>query len=219
MRISAAAGWLVLLSGAMFWAAAQTPAVTYSRSFPGSNPVYFQIAVARDGHARYEVREKTGEPLATLTFTASPRAVGEIFADVAALHDFAKPPLQSKLKVAYTGDKQLAYADGSRHYVQHFTYTTRKRAAALSNLFEAMSVTGVETVRLRRALQYQPLDVLEIMDQIQRAWSAHQMAAPQLLEPTLEAALANGGIMTAAQRRARRLLAEFAQAQKQAEMP
>lgn len=187
-----------------------TPRVSYARSFQGSVPAFFQIEVYRDGHATYAAREKAGMPLATLTFTASPQALQAIFAGARALHDFTTPRLQAKQNVAYTGDKMLAYDDDSHHSSQQFTYTTNKQAAALVSLFEGISVTGMDTLRLQRALQYQPLDVLQIMNQIVSDWAGHQMAEPQLLAPTLQAAVANSGVMNAAQKRARQLLEEFA---------
>ncbi|MGH9413896.1 MAG: hypothetical protein ACRD0Y_09175 [Terriglobales bacterium] len=210
-RFSAAA---VMLACAVTLAAQAlgTARVTYARSFKGSVPAFFQIEVYRDGHATYEAREKEGQPLAKLTFTASTPAVQQIFADARALHEFSGPRLQSKQNVAYTGDKMLAYDDAGHHTAQQFTYTTNKPAAALVNLFEGISVTGMDAIHLQRALQYQPLDVLQIMNQIQSDWSGHQMAEPQLLAPTLKAALANSAIMHAAQKRAQRLLKEFARA-------
>lgn len=191
-----------------------SPRVTYARSFKGSVPAFFQIEVYRDGHATYSAREKAGMPLATLTFTASPAALQEIFANAGALHDFATPTLQAKQNVAYTGDKMLAYDDDSHHTSQQFTYTTNKHARALVSLFEGISVTGMDALRLQRALQYQPLDVLQIMNQIEADWAGHQMAEPQLLAPSLQAALANPAIMDAAQKRARKLLQAFAKAKR-----
>ncbi len=191
-----------------------SPRVTYARSFQGSVPPFFQIEVYRDGRATYAAREKAGMPLMTLSFTASPQALQEIFAGVRALHDFAGSTLQSKQNVAYTGDKMLAYDDDSHHTSQQFTYTTNQHAAALVSLFEGISVTGMDAIRLQRALQYQPLDVLQIMNQIEADWAGHQMAEPQLLAPTLQATLANPGIMDAAQKRARKLLQEFAKAKR-----
>ncbi|HET9784844.1 MAG TPA: hypothetical protein VFP94_07800 [Terriglobales bacterium] len=188
--------------------AAQTARVTYMRSFKESKPAFLQIEIARDGAARYQAREVDSDPLSTLTFTASPAVVQEVFAATAALHEFAQP-LQSKQPVAYTGDKMLAFDDAGHHQSQSFTYTTDKPAAKLVDLFEKISVTGMNAIRLQRALQYQPLDVLALMNHIQDDWSNHMMAEPQLLAPTLEKLVADGGAMAAAQHRAEKLLAEF----------
>lgn len=185
--------------------AAQTARVTYKRSFKQSRPAFLQIEIARDGAARYQAREVDTDPLSTLDFTASPQTVQEIFAAAAALHDFAHP-LQSPQPVAYTGDKMLAFDDGAHHQSQSFTYTTDKPAAKLVGLFEKISVTGMNAIRLQRALQYQPLDVLALMNHIQDDWSSHLMAEPQLLAPTLEKLVSDGNAMSAARHRAEKLL-------------
>lgn len=188
--------------------AAQTARVTYSRSFKQSRPAFLQVEIRQDGAARYQAREVDTDPLSTLTFTASPAVVQEIFTAAAALHDFSQP-LQSPQPVAYTGDKMLAFDDAGHHQSQSFTYTTDKPAAKLVDLFEKISVTGMNAIRLQRALQYQPLDVLALMNHIQDDWSNHMMAEPQLLAPTLHRLLDDPGAMSAAQHRAQKLLAEF----------
>lgn len=210
VRIAAGIAAAALGAAALWAQAPGTPRVTYARSFKGSVPVFLQIEVYQDGHAVYTARAKDGDPEAHLAFTASPAAVEEIFSAAAALQDFSSPRLQSRQEVAYTGQKMLAFDDSTRHAAQQFTYTTDKHAVRLVSLFEAISVTGMDTLRLQRALQYQPLDVLQIMNQIQDDWSGRQMAEPQLLAPTLAAAAANSGVMAAAQSRARKLLREFA---------
>ncbi|MGN6594109.1 MAG: hypothetical protein ACTHJX_14540 [Terriglobales bacterium] len=205
-KATLAALGLALLLGPRL--AAQSARVTYRRSFKESKPAFLQIEVRQDGAARYQAREVPTDPLATLDFTASPRTVAQIFAAAAALHDFSQP-LQSKQQVAYTGDKMLAFDDAGRHQSQPFTYTTDKTAAKLVDLFEKISVTGMDAIRLQRALQYQPLDVLSLMNHIQDDWSNHLMAEPQLLAPTLEKLIADGGAMSAARHRAEKLLAGF----------
>ncbi len=209
-----AAAVFLLGSLALLAQAPGAPRVRYARSFKGSTPEFFQIDVYRDGHAIYQARDQAADPLTALAFTASPAALREIFSAAAALHDFAAPALQSRQDVAYTGSKSLAYDDAGQHHVQHFTYTTNKTAARLVNLFEAISVTGTDAIRLQRAMRYQPLDVLQIMNQIQDDWNSHAMAEPQLLAPILAAAIANQGVMSAAQARARRVLQDFAKSKR-----
>lgn len=187
---------------------AQAPAtarVTYSRSFKASDPAFFQIEVGQDGHASFAAREKPADPLATLDYTASPAALRQIFQDASALDGFAAS-LQSKANVAYTGDKMLAFDDATRHHAQEFTYTTVAAAAALVALFEKTAVAGMSAIRLRRAMQYQPLDVLDTMTQIADDWGEHRMAEPQLLLPALEQLASDPGQMEAARHRAQKLI-------------
>jgi hypothetical protein len=202
----AALGLALLLAPLL---AAQSARVTYMRSFKQSKPAFFRIEVSQNGAARYQAREVPTDPLSSLEFTASPATVEAIFSAAAALDDFSRP-LQSHQPVAYTGDKMLAFDDAGRHQSQQFTYTTDKTAARLVDLFEKISVTGMDAIRLQRALQYQPLNVLSLMNHIQDDWSNHLMAEPQLLAPTLRSLVDNGGAMDAARHRAEKLLQAFA---------
>ncbi|MGH9482251.1 MAG: hypothetical protein ACRD1L_09180 [Terriglobales bacterium] len=185
-------------------ASADVPRVTFTRSFKGSDPAFLEIQVSQDGHARFQAKDTDTDPLSTLTFTASPAAVQEIFSRTATLGGFASP-LQSKQKVAYTGDKMLAFDDATRHNAQEFTYTTIPPAAALVELFEKISVSGTDAIRVQRAMRYDRLDLLDLMDHVQSDWSAHLMAEPQLLAPVLEQAAANPDLMDAARKRAQKL--------------
>lgn len=191
-------------------AAPAVPArVTYTRSFKGSQPAFFQIEVNQDGRASYQGKDMDADPLVTLPFTASPAAVRLIFQSAAALEDFAGAKLQSKQKVAYTGDKMLAFDDATHHSAQDFTYTKLPPAAALEALFEKIATTGDDAIRLQRAMQYQPLDVLDRMNQIQEDWDGSQMAEPQLLAPVLQDMVANTAVMDSARHRAEKLLLAF----------
>ncbi len=192
-------------------AAAPPASVTYTRSFPRSVPVFLQIVVRRDGSALYAARQTARQPVLHFPFTASPPTVRAIFRAAAALDDFRGVRLQSKDNVAFTGDKTLAYADGSLRALQHFTYTTLPPARTLVNLFERISTTGMDALRLRLAARYQPLNVLEALDQIQSDWSLHLLAEPQLLAPVLRRLLADPTQMQAAQRRAQKLLVQMHQ--------
>ncbi len=193
-------------------AAPAAPArVTFSRRFQGSPPAVFRIEVYQDGRASYRGKDRDADPLVTLRFTASAAAVRRIFANAAALDDFNGRKLQSKLRVAYTGDKLLAFDGATRHGSQAFTYTRVPAAAALVSLFEKIATTGEDALRLQRAVQYQPLDVLDRMDQIQGDWDGGQMAEPQLLAPVLRAMIANPAVMDAARHRGETLLRAFAQ--------
>ncbi|HUX68364.1 MAG TPA: hypothetical protein VMV31_12830 [Terriglobales bacterium] len=192
-------------------APAEPARVTFSRSFQGSQPAFFQIEVYQDGRASYRGKDLDADPLVRLRFTASPAAVRRIFGNAAALDDFNGRKLQSKLQVAYTGDKLLAFDDATRHGSQAFTYTRVPAAAALVSLFEKIATTGEDALLLQRAVQYQPLDVLDRMNQIQSDWDGGQMAEPQLLAPVLRAMIANPAVMDSARHRGEKLLRAFAE--------
>src|ERR1700726_1863817 len=41
--------------------AAQTPTITYTQDFPGSDPAHYSIAVSKEGHAKYESSGKLSD--------------------------------------------------------------------------------------------------------------------------------------------------------------
>lgn len=192
--------------------AAASARVTYSRSFKGSQPSFLQVEIAQDGQASYQAREQDSDPLTSLSFTASPATVAEVFRAADALRHFAGPKLESKDKVAFTGEKMLAFDDATQHASQLFTYTKLAPAVALIGLMEKISTTGIAAIRLQRAMKYQPLNLLDLMESAQTDWAQHQMAEPQLLQPTLEALVANPAAMSAAKDRAQKLLDAMAKA-------
>lgn len=202
------------------WALAQAPApvnlarVTYTRSFQGSVPAFIEIVVSQNGAASVTVRQHDADAPQSLPFTAAPATVQDIFAKAAALHDFATPTLASKQKVAYTGAKELAFDDATHHAAQQFNFTTVRPAAELEARFEQMGVTANDALNLERAMRFQPLDVLGVLEQIQQDQSGGQLGEPQIIEPELKAALANPALMDAAHRRARALLEAIANDQK-----
>ncbi|HEY7855638.1 MAG TPA: tyrosine--tRNA ligase [Terriglobales bacterium] len=206
-RLVATVAGLLLLA-AQLVAQASSPRVTFSRSFKGSQPAFFSVVVNRDGQAVFTARQQDADPSVTINFTATPVVVNEIFADAATLGDFSRP-LQSKARVAYTGDKMLAFDDATHHTSEEFTYTTIPAAAALTALFEKIGVCGSDALRLRHAMQYSRLDLTDIMDAIVADWEGHELGEPQLLAPTLEQLVADSSLLQSARNRAQKLLAQF----------
>lgn len=187
----------------------QVPRLTYSKSFRGSVPSFLQITVRQDGVARFESVEKPGDPPATFDFTASKLLVSRVFALTRALHDLAKPVLESKSKVGYMGTKMLAYDDDGHHAQQTFNFTSVPAASELTDIFERIAASGEHAARLRHAVRYDHLGVVQELDGITQDWSEHQLLAPELLRPLLEQVANDPALMEIAHRRAHDLLAEM----------
>ena len=65
--------WLAAIAGTAF--AADTPRVTYTKSFPGSDPAYMAITVDKDGAVTYrETKDEDPE-----TFKLEPEVVQRDF--------------------------------------------------------------------------------------------------------------------------------------------
>ncbi len=117
---------------------AASPKLTYIRSFPGSDPAYFQIRIDHDGSLEYQ-ESPTDEHPVKLQLTEA--ELTPLFADAEKLNYF-KSPLESGLKVANTGKKTFRYetADGAVSE-SVFNYSTDETARDLLERFENIAAT------------------------------------------------------------------------------
>ena len=190
-------------------APALPPRITYSKSFRGSVPSFVEITVQRDGAASFEVIQQPGQPPDKMEFHAAKALVDRIFALAAQLHDFSGPELEAKTKVGYMGTKMLAYDDATRHNQQTYNYSSHPAARDLTDIFERIAGSGEHAARLRHAVRYDRLGVVQELDGITRDWSEHQLLAPELLKPVLERVANDPDLMDIAHRRALDLLTEM----------
>ena len=99
---------------ALFFAAAlgmaAGPGHSYSRSFPGSKPAYFQIALDRGGNAEYREAPDDDNPV---SFRLGEADAGEVFG-LAEKLEYFKRPIESSAKVAFTGTKIFRYENGAQ---------------------------------------------------------------------------------------------------------
>lgn len=186
------------------------PRVTYSRSFKGSQPAFLQIIIGQDGKAEYQARETDTQPLQSLSFTASPATVAEVFQLAKQAGDFRKPLEDRHSKVSYMGAKMLAYDSPAEHNQQAFNYTRKQPAMALQQLFEKIADTGEHTFKLQQAMQYDRLGVVRELNLIRVDWDQRQMLEPEILLPTLQQISRNRNLMGIARNRAAELAQQMA---------
>lgn len=182
------------------------PRITYSRSFKGSQPAFLQIIIGQDGKAVYQSRESDNQPEQSLSFTASPALVSEVFQLAKQAGDFRKPLEDRHSKVSYMGTKMLAYDSPVEHHQQIFNYTRKQPAMALQQLFEQVADTGEHTLKLQQAMRYDRLGVVKELNLIRADWDQQQMAEPEILLPTLQQLANDQNVMGIARKRAAELV-------------
>lgn len=182
-----------------------SPRVTFTESFPGSQPVFFQIVIRPDGAAAYTTIERPGQPRLHLRFS-SVRLAGRVFALTHQLHEFQSPRIESRKHVGAMGAKMLAYDDAGHHFQQTFNFTTVHAAAELNRIFQGISTASEDGLRLRREIRYDPLGVIQALNQIGRDWEQNQISSGAPLIPILRHAATDPDLMHIARRRAERLL-------------
>jgi hypothetical protein len=195
MRLS-----LRLAAVAVLACAADAPRVAFTKSFPGSDPAYMAVTVAKDGAVTYR-EAKDEEPE---TFKLEADMVNEIFSLAEKLDRF-KRPLESGLKVAKTGDKTFRWEDGADTREVKFNYSTDENARLLQDWFERISESERAMMNLRRAIRFDKLGVNDAVLRIDTAWSQKRLVGREQFLPLLDRVAKNETFVNIARDRAAHL--------------
>ena len=191
----------LLLAGSL--GAAAAPGLFYSRSFPGSTPAYFQIALDRGGNVEYREAPDDDNPL---SFRLSDAEAAEVFG-LAGKLDYFKRPIESAAKVAFTGAKIFRYEDGAQKSEVKFNFTEDSSARALTEWFERMGEAARDHIDLERTAKYDKLGVLDALMRIESGMSRKQLVALDQYLPLLDRIIENESYMNTARERAARIAA------------
>jgi hypothetical protein len=178
--------------------AASTPAVTYSKSFPGSVPAYVEIEVASDGKATY--RETPDDPN-PINYQMSDEDTKAIFELCEKLEQF-KRPLDANLKVAFMGKKTFRYVNGAEKHEVTFNYSQDEDARLLLDRFEKVSETQSLYFDLERTIRFDKLGVQKSLLQIETALDKKRLVSPERFLPLLDRIAKNETYMHMARERA-----------------
>ncbi len=191
----------MLLLAAVAVAAADAPRLTYSKSFPGSNPPWFQISVDKSGAGEYKEDPKDDDPL-KFQLTAAESA--QVFGLADKLDRFSHP-LESGLKVANMGIKTFRYeADGHAGEVK-FNYSQNADARALADWFDNVMQTERSLIGLENAVHYDRLGVQDAILRVEILRDQNSLIAPAQFLPTLDRIAKNESFLHMARERAANL--------------
>ena len=189
---------LAAIAGVAF--GADGPRVSYTKSFPGSDPAYMAATVDKDGATTYR-ETKDEEPE---TFKLEPEPVQAIF-DLADKLDHFKRPLESGLKVAKTGDKTFRWENGTEASEVKFNYSLDENAKLLQDWFERISESERAMMNLRRAIRFDKLGVNDAVLRVDTDWSQKRLVGREQFLPLLDRIAKNEGFVNLARDRAARL--------------
>ncbi len=180
--------------------------MVYSRSFPGSTPDYFAIAIDRTGALEYTESTKDEQPIkAQLPDSDTAALFG-----LAEKLDYFKTPLESGLKVANTGKKIFRYEPENGPPTQAvFNYSTDLTAQQLLRRFEDIASSERAYIDLDTTVHYEKLGVNDALAEIEALWLDKRLAAPQQFIPLLTRVATHQSFMHLARDRAARLKDEF----------
>jgi len=197
-----------LLAGILFASSAlcASPKLSYSRSFPGSDPEYFLVQVDRNGSLEYKESPNDDHPVKAQLQEAE---VTLLFSTAEKLNYF-KSPLESGLKVANTGKKTFRYEDENGTASETtFNYSTNESARDLLERFENIAATEHAYLDLDRTVHYDKLGVNDALATIEALWLHKQLTAPQQFVPLLTRISTHESFMHLVRERAARLKDEF----------
>jgi hypothetical protein len=201
--------WPLILLFASVAFAGDGPRLFYSRTFPGSAPAYFDIALESNGDTVY--REAVDDELPS-KFHLSEADTKEVFGLADKLDHF-KHPLESPLKVAFMGNKVFRYEQGTEKTEVKFNYSEDVNAQALMDWFEKMAESAQQRDNLERAAKYDHLGVMHAMDLLASAYERKRLVAVEQFLPILDRVAKNETYM----HQARALAAELAEAIRKAQ--
>lgn len=173
----------LLLTAALGIAGAQeVPRITFSKSFPGSQPAFFLITVEQTGVGSYNESEDP-DNAEKLQLEAS--VTGEIF-QMAERLDHFKTPLESGLKVANMGVKTLRWEAGGESREAKFNYSTNEDTKLLADRFEGIAECARTLLELRRSIRHDRLGVNAAVLKIQGLWNDKRLVATADFLPVLD---------------------------------
>lgn len=190
-----------LLLAAAVLPAADTPRLTYSKSFPGSNPPWFQIVVEKNGAGEYKEDPRDDDPL-KFQLTAAESA--QVFGLADKLDHFSRP-LESGLKVANMGIKTFRYEAGGQVGEVKFNYSQNSDARALADWFDSLMNTERSLIGLENAVRFDKLGVQDAILHVEILRDQNSLIAPAQFLPMLDRIAKNESFLHMARERAANL--------------
>lgn len=189
------------------------PTVTFTFDWSSIEPHRYVIWVDSSGDAAYQswMVEPTaeqsiaGEPY-ILKFTVAVATRDRIFALASRLNYFKGDFEYRKHRVAFTGDKTVAYADPDKQYQTRYNWSENPGINELTALFQGMSTTIESGRRLTRLRRFDRLGLDEELKNLEHVAVEHQATELQIIVPILEQLAEDPGVMNIARQRAQHIL-------------
>jgi hypothetical protein len=200
---------LLLLLFACSLGAADGPRLFFSRTFPGSVPPYFEVRLDQAGNVEYREDPVDDQPL---TYRLPEADTRDVFGLAGKLDHFRRP-LESRLKVAFTGTKLFRYEDGGARAEVKFNYSEDPGARALLDWFEHMGESAARRIEIERSAKYDRLGVVNALLLLQVSMERKHVVAPEQFLPVLDRIAKNQAYMHTARERAAELAASIRSSQ------
>ena len=210
-RFSASCAIVLLGLFPASWAQSAAPTVSFSLSFPGSEPDRYSVAVPMNGDATYWSDGKLTESAEAddfkLTFAVTPATRARIFDLAKKAHYFAGEVDSKKKDLAFTGTKVLIYNDGQKESRASYNYSPVAAVQELTELFQDMSSTLEFGRRLEYYHRYQKLALDEELKRMEEMANQNQLHELSAVAPVLHEIAGDNTVINPVRARAQRMLA------------
>jgi len=187
--------------------------VTYTFDWPSIQPHHYSIVVDSTGRAAYEsltaegtaAQSIEGEPY-NVKFTVSEATRNRIFDLAKQLNYFNGSFDFKKHKVAFSGTKTLAFADGTRHFETTYNWSENPAIQQLTELFSGISNTEEAGQRLQQLRRFDKLGLNQELARMEDLSKRQGLVEVQSIAPILQELASDPAIMNIARERAQRLL-------------
>ena len=191
-----------------------TPTVSFSLSFPGSQPDRYSISVPQSGNATYTSDGKLMEGGEAddfkLDFAVSSATRTHIF-ELAKKAKYFSGEVDSKKKnMAFTGTKVLIYKDGTKENRASYNYSSIAAVQELTELLQNMSSTLEFGRRLEYFHRYQKLALDEELKRMEELANQNQLPELSAVTPVLQQIAEDTTVINPVRARAQRILAKAA---------
>jgi hypothetical protein len=192
---------------------AETPAVTLTFDFPGSEPEHFVATVHADGRAAYDSngrltpQSEAGEPF-HLEFAMSKPTCDRIF-DLAKKAHYFEGEIDSKsANLAFMGKKILSYESDKKKTQATYNYSPIPAVQELTSLFQDLSATLEFGRRLDYYHHYQKLALDEELRSMEMMLREKNLVELPAVVPILQTIAHDSSVMNVSRARALRLLSQ-----------
>ena len=189
------------------------PTVTFAFDWASIEPHRYIISVDSSGNAAYQswtadptARQSVADDAYQLRFTMSAAARDRIFGLARQLKYFDSDFEYHKHRVAFTGEKTLAYADPDKQYETRYNWSENSGINELTALFQGMSPTIESGRRLERLHRFERLGLDQELKNLELLVAEHQATELQLIVPVLERVAGDPAVLNIARQRARHIL-------------
>jgi hypothetical protein len=191
--------------------AADLATITFSLSFPGSDPERYSISVGSDGRAHYECSARISsdsedrEDYAS-DFTVSDVTRARMFELAQRAHYFSGKIDSGNKKLAFTGAKRLTYKDEQRSFTGDYNFSTMQPIQELTVLFQNVGATLEFGRRLSHYHRFQKLALDAELKRMEEQAARGDLNELQAISPVLQEIHDDPSVINIVRARVQRLM-------------